>query len=319
MDLESQLGTEYDANMEITPVSSTSPVVEDSADDEGVGEVGAVETQAELTQKDEGEVEDSGIDLDAPQFSYVDDAGNEVQLTGRDIIELIKSRQAAGVAEKGDEPAESGLEEGKAEEQLETQPGDLPFDIVPIDLKKVGSDVVSMLSGENGGEEALGPAIAEFQFQTFVQDPRFAFVLNRAVETILERRESRVKEEESFKQFVGKKVDRQMLQEFQKTNPWAKTEREALLALQLNEIKKELDSLRSSAGEQANKAKLEGEMQAIKNLKAKGTLRAIGGRTVSQSQAKDLVEEIKSKYDITDPQQRSLAMAEAIMRRRGMM
>lgn len=300
MDIETQLGTESDVFDGIVNSIDHPETVADDPEDQRLAES---QTDSQEGGEDEGE----DVDLSQPQFAYTDEDGNEVQLTGQQIIDLLQAQQSP---EAKEEPAkEEPKEEAKTEDEA-------PFEVAPIDLQKVGPDLVAMLSGENGGEEALGPAMAEFQFQTFLQDPRFAQVLDRAVNVILERRDSERHQAESFEKFVGTKAEDARVKEFQKANPWVKSPREALLAMRLEDMKAEVAKVKSGTAADVAKAKSEGEKATIKNLKAKGTLRPIGSK--GSQPAKTGTDDIKSKYDITDPDQRSRAMAEAIMRKRGM-
>ena len=301
MDIESQLGTETDlVGDTLTMVDSGEPEVAQETEGQQEGE-----SQTETT-------DDGGLDLESPQFAYTDEDGNEIQLTGQQIIDLLAEKQKAAEP-KQEEPAK--VEEPKQEAAKEEE---LPFTVDPIDFKRVGPDLVSMLSGENGGEEALGPAMAEFHFQTFLQDPRYAHAINAYVNTVLERREQQTKEVSSFQEFVGTKAEDTQIRDFQKANPWAKTKEMALMGIKLANTQAEIEKMKagnSAAVKQAEQAgKKAGEKETIRNLRAKGTLRAIGQKATQTSQKGD---DLKQKYDITDTDQRSRAMAEFIERMRG--
>jgi hypothetical protein len=299
MDIDNDLGTEFDpAGEGVAVIDRGSPEVSTETEGRNLGE-----SQTTTQEGDE-------LDLSAPQFAYVDENGQEVQLTGQQIIDLLQAQQQPQApkqeeAPKSDEPKPESLEE-------------LPYRVDPIDYAKVGPDLVSMLSGEQGGEEALGPAMAEFQFQTFIQDPRFRHVLDQAVNIIIQNREASTKETTSFQQFVGSKAEESQIKEFQKANPWAKTKEMALLGIKAANMEREIANLKTGNTDAVKKAvqegKLTGEKQTIRNLKAKGTLRSIGNRGATAPQQGD---DLKAKYDITDTDQRSRAMAEAIMRKRG--
>lgn len=303
-DFENQLGTEFDPAGDLNASISDDGDVEVSVETED-------QSLAESQTDDQGSDE---LDLDAPQFAYTDENGNEVQLTGQQIIDLIQASQV-----KAEEPAKDGEAQAAPEEKQEAQPEDLGFEITQIDFKKVGPDLVSMLSGENGGEEALGPAIAEFQFQTFVQDPRIPTVLDKYINKVLDAREQATKEKSSFQEFAGKDTQEADIKAFQKANPWAKSRTEAILGMQLAQTKAEIAKIQSgnteAIKEATQKARKESEKQVIRNLKAKGTLRAIGSKPTGSTTKAD--NDLKTKYDISDPEQRSRAMAEHILRMRG--
>jgi hypothetical protein len=297
MDIDTQLGTEFDPAGENIAVSSSDDVVAQGAEDQELGE-------SQTAGQEAGDEVDLG-----QQFAFTGEDGQEVVLTGQQIVDLLKAQQA--------EPAK---EEAKAEEQppeAKEEAEEPPYQVVPIEFNKVGPDLVSMLEGENGGVEALGPAMAEFQFQTFLQDGRFLHAISQVVEHTIEQRQKAAQETSSFKDFVGE-ADAKEVAAFQKSNPWAKTKELALVGMQLAAQKAENERLKSGNTEALTKAQLEGqkagELQTIKNLKAKGTLRVIGAKTKQSAPQGD---DLKTKYDIRDPEQRTKAMVEAVLRMRG--
>lgn len=313
-DFDTQLATDYDPagdGINVTePEIAAQPEGQDPAESQ-TDETGG-ESQNDIIE-----------DLNAPQFAYTNTNGEEIQLTGQQIIDLLEAKQkAAQQPTQQTQTAPVQQPEIKPDQlvqqpQQQPQDADLGFEINQIDFKKVGPDLAAFLDGENGGVEALGPAIAEFQFQTFMQDPRFGRVFQLLIDKALTAREQQNNESASFKQFIGD-APAGDLASFQASNPWAKSPEIAQMGLKMQALMGELEQLRAGNAQAVADAEARGKdvgaKETINNMRAKGTLRAINSR--SNAIRHPAGDGIKQKYDLTDPNQRSMAMAEGILKMR---
>ena len=237
----------------------------------------------------EGEEED----FLTQKFIYTGPDGQEVELTGQELLDA-RERTAALEAENA---ALKAPKETPAKEP-EKQPDDT-VSVEPVQYDKVGKNFIEMLEDESRHAE-IGPQLSDFQFREFMTNPRYAQVLVSAVESIIERREGSVKSEQGFREFVGAEPSKAEVQAFMQANPFIQTEREAILSMQLAAEK----NRGATAGADKDKAHQEGvkkgQDKALRDLKAKGQLRRVGG-TGSRATA------AKPTFNPKDPNQRLAA------------
>ena len=268
-------------------------------------------------------------DLSDQQFVYTTSEGEEIKGTVTEIAEKL-----AEMSTKGPDDLRTELQALKEKLEQVQKPAEkpaeagLPYEIRQIDLRETGNRLQTMLEGGDpdrgiGGLENLGEELKEFQFQNFAQDNRISDLIYRFVNGILDEREQGSKKSTAFNEFAGAEAQETEIAGFMKDNPWASTKEMAVLGLQLAAQRKEIADLKSGkvkeVQEAAEKGKKAGAEETVKHLKAKGTLRAMGGPggTPRQPGPSGSFGDIKAKYDITDPDQRSRAMAEGVIRMRG--
>lgn len=229
-------------------------------------------------------------DLSGELFAYVLDDGTEIQGTVQDIAEKIAAAKADALAsEKAALEAKvSELERGQKQPGQQEQVQE--FAIPPVEWDKVGDIVETMLQGGDpergiGGIEAIGPALQDMTFRSFVTDPRYAQVLEYAIQSVIEQREGTTKKEQSFKELVGNEPDTAAITAYQKAHPELETRKEVVLALQMENLRREMDDLKTGKVKEVKAAEKKGEAQTIRNLKAKGQLRRLGpaGRSAAKA------------------------------------
>ena len=248
---------DYSIDEQVDPVSEgveglTEPDEMDMASDYADREVG--ESQTESTEEE---------DLSGEKFAYTLDDGTEVQGTIQDIAEKIAAAKADALAsEKAALEAKvSELEKGQKQPGQQEQAQE--FAIPPVEWDKVGDVFETMLQGGDperniGGIEAIGPALQDMTFRSFVTDPRYAQVLEYAIQSVIEQREGATKKEQSFKELVGNEPDITAITAYQKAHPELETRKEVVLALQMETLRREMDNLKTGKGQAVKDAEKEG-------------------------------------------------------------
>ena len=261
--------------------------------------------EAAASPKETAEAEE---DLTEEKFVYTLPGGEEIEGTMAEIVEAVAAKEVeAKVAEK--------LAETKPEEPAKTaaeKPGEVADEaaqIEPVQWDKVGPEFQEIV--EEGKWEGLGPQLQGLINREIVTSPFIAGIMAQFVDRILSDREQGVKEKGSLKEFVGDEPSADEVKAFQAANPWAKTREIALVGLKSARLEKEIADLKAGKATTVKEAKAEGAKETIKNLKAKGTLRRIGG-TGGKSAAK-----VKGEFDLTDPNQRIASAVKRIERMRG--
>ena len=222
------------------------------------------------------------------KFAYKDADGNEVELTGQDLLdaqERAVALEAEVEALKAKPPAEEKPAEAKPAEEVGG------FEAVQWDV--VGDNFQAMLEGEQGGAAAIGPALHDVVLRTIATDPIIADVVGRYIDFRVEQRERGVKAETSFKDFVGAEFPETEVQAFQKENPWARTKEMAVLGLKTARANKEIADLKAGKPAVEKAAAAKAAKETIASLKAKGTLRRVttsGERAAPTTRGKPLTE-----------------------------
>ena len=288
-------------------------------DQEGIGDDDGIElpeaTEAELVAQNAADQVDRGAsqtepeDFLAQEFEYENPDGTKVVLTGE---QLLEAQEKATTLE-----AELAALKAKAEEKPADKPADQPTGemptIEPVDFAGVGENFQAMLEGENGGVAAIGPALHDVMVRTIATDPMIADLIGRYIDFRVGQREQGAKVETSFKAFVGEEISDTDIADFQKSNPWAQTKKEALIGIKAIRAHQQVETLKAGKDEALKTGKKQGEKEALIRAKARGTLRPLTGAKGGHAGATG---DLTKKYDITDQEQRSQAMAEFIKNRR---
>ncbi len=216
--------------------------------------------------------EEEVSDFLTEKFIYTDPQGNEVELTGQELLEA-REREAALKAENEELKARVA-EQPKAPVQPATEaPATEP--IAPVEWDKVGGNLQEMLDDGRAGE--IGPALNDVIHRTFLTSPHIANVLERFVDTILEQRDQGKQAQTKFQEFVGDEIPATEIQAFMASNPWARTEREAAVGIKAARLEKQVADLKAGKTIEVEAAKKVAAKETIKTLKAKGQLRRLGG------------------------------------------
>lgn len=284
-------------------------------DEDGIGNLSEA-TEAELVAQDSADQEQGASqtepdeDFLAQEFEYEAADGTKTVLTGEQLLEAQERADAleAKVKEleaKGTEKPAEAKPAGQMDEDMAA--------IAPVEWDKVGENFASMLEGEDGGHGAIGPALQNVVLRTIATDPFIADVVGRYIDFRVSQREQGSKAETSFKEFVGDDISEADVEAFRKDNPWATTKKEAVLGIKAARVNQEVAALKSGKPKEVEAAKKKGEKEALIRAKARGTLRPLtgqkGGRPGSPVN-------LAKKFDITDTEERSQAMAEFIKNRR---
>jgi hypothetical protein len=221
----------------------------------------AAESQSESAE-DEGE-----------EFEYETPDGKVVRLS---------AEQAEAVQGMLDAEERAATLEAKIKE-LETKPVETPVtqeavqpgEIEPVQWDVVGDNFQAMLEGDQGGVQAIGPALRDVTIRTIATDPVIADIVGRYIDYRVSQREQGVKAETSFKEFVGDEPTEAEIAAFRKDNPWANTKALAAVGVKNARLNQEIAALKAGKPAVEKAAKAKGAEETIKSLKAKGTLRRV--------------------------------------------
>jgi hypothetical protein len=275
-----------------------------------------IATEAELVAQNAVDQENQGVSLTEPdeQFEYETPDGKVVVLDKEQAAAvqhlLDKEEEADRLAAKVAE-LEAKTTEKAPEKAAEAAPEMVAIE--PVEWQKVGENFQAMLEGEMGGVDAIGPALQDVVIRTILTDPYIADQVGRYIDHRVAQREQGAKAETSFKEFVGDEVPDSEVKAFMQANPWAQTKKEALIGIRAIRGSKEADALKVGKEVAHKEGKKQGEKEALLRAKARGTLRPLTGAKGGRPGATG---DLTKKYDITDTDQRSQAMAEFIKARR---
>jgi len=228
------------------------------------------------------------------KFIYTDPQGNEVELTGQELLEA-REREAALKVENEELKARVA-EQPKAPVQ---PPAEVPATepIAPVQWDKVGGNLQEML--EEGRAAEIGPALDDVIHRTFLTSPYIANVLEKFVATILDQRDQGKQAQTKFQEFVGDEIPATEIKAFMAANSWATSEREAAVGIKAARLEKEIADLKAGKTTEVEAAKKVGAKETIQSLKAKGQLRRVGG-----GGAKGTSPGGKPEFNPKDPNQR---------------
>ena len=210
-------------------------------------------------------------DLTDEKFAYTLPDGEEIEGTIAEIAEAVAAKQVeAKVAEK--------LAEAKPEEPAkaaEAPVEDAGEGFVPVTWDTVGPELTEML--EDGRNAEIGPSLQGLITREVATSPVIAQTVAKFVMHLLDQREQGIKQETSFKEYVGDDIPAAEVKTFMTDNPWAKTKEMAVLGIKTARLNKEIAELKAGKPAAEKAAKAKGSEETIKNLKAKGTLRRVSG------------------------------------------
>lgn len=249
---------------------------------------------AQQRSGDDGQGDADESDLSQPMFEYEKD-GQRLTLTGNDLLSLIEQsqgqqQQGQQAQQQGDDPRDTQIRElltrlndletrhaqyGQQSQQQQGQQDPHAASRQPLqeDPATFGRNVAAMLEGENGGIEALGQYMGQGMWTVALEAARH----------VLQERE----QVQSFDQDFGIK---QLLNDPDYQN-FARQPRnynlnavESVLAYKHHKATQEVESLKQQIEQAKKQGVQQGEQQAVRNLKARGTLRSIqpGGSAARQ-------------------------------------
>lgn len=310
---EAELGTEHDDAGEGVMPPDGQETAAPQADQAGV--------ESQTDSGGQGEPEE--IDLSQPMFAYGDQ-----EITGEQIVEALdKMGQFSELETKLAQMEAQMAQTQQQGPQGQQPPGQIEGadGVRPVDWSQTGEFLDRMLQGDEevGGLANIGPALRDANIRQVLTDPDMQSAVFSLVDHYMEQRQTR----ESFtKDFgdIGSALQDGSLAKWKNQNPAYRgaSNTEAFLAMQIQNLNKQLSEVQSGKAQAVKDAETQGkkagEAATVKNLRAKGTLRPLarsaGVRQPGKPQG--LHDDIKAKYDLTDPDQRARAMAEGLERMR---
>lgn len=261
------------------------------------------ETGAEGMQASPGsdgekpDVSEGEISLDTPILAIKGEDGIERQLTGKDIMAELDRLAELTETNKTLEEQNKALGAKKTESQPASQPkGEGSGD---VDYAGMGQRFISMLEGENGGPEALGPALRDMiRYE--------AHKLVGEMNTQQSAADKFYQEFPDYNEALESGKAQSILTENPLYNPL-----EAYLVATIRDLRGQLQG-KVDAGD-VEAAKKAGAKEAQQHLKAKGNIRVLQGGGYRPPGSGDPGD----KYNLKDPDERSKAMLEGLKRMRG--
>jgi hypothetical protein len=253
-------------------------------DDGNYDEHQEVVQEAESLSKG-GKQDSDGDDLSHPMFEYETPDGKVLQVTGQQIVDLLERANA-----QQDDPRDAQIRElterlkifetvkplvdqqaGRPGEQEAQRAGEpTPEQIEKFD-EELGNRIVGMVEGEYGGPKALGGLFRN----------SIAQLVDMEVERKFTERSQREKVQTSFQSDhpdFDQTVRDPAFQKFMDSPRGYKLNAiEGYYAFKTQQLKSEMEALKTGAAKAKEEGVKEGEKQTIKNLKARGTLRSVGG------------------------------------------
>jgi hypothetical protein len=274
---------------------------------DGLSQATAAELAAQEAEDQEGQAEsqEEELDLNQPYFAYTDEKGEELELTGQQILELIESQKAEKPAEEKSAAAEVKPAEAKTGEETP--------EVEPVHWDQVGNNFAELL--ENNPAD-IGPQLKDLNIRMILTDPHIRGAIQHVLREEMGQVETAKTTISKLTEDLGSDVN-QFVQsgeygKFRQANPVyaAATPTEALALSVIMNLKGEIAQLKSGSKKEVEAAKKAGEAATIKQLKARGTLRPLRGSGYRRPSGG------QPKLDPTDPEQRSQGMMNTIVRMR---
>lgn len=221
-------------------------------------------------------------DLSQPMFEYEDVNGKVISLTGQQVLDLIEKQNAAPQQQAASDPLNAriqelqneirAIEQRQQQGQQQSQPGQpSEADIAKYD-EQIGNQIGGMLEGEFGGLPALGKFFRE----------NVAALVEQGIQRALGQQNEQQSVEQAFtRDFPDIKdtlVNDKGFHEFMRSRQgYQLNPIEGAFAYRFQQALKQIEDLKSGADKAKVEGEKAGEQKAIKNLKARGTLRSVGG------------------------------------------
>lgn len=297
----------------------------DQLDESQIADAGTIDkgtAQPEIQQQSQGTEVDYMtsplIEMDGPD-------GKPIQLTGAEILERFEKIQeleerAGKTSALESEKAELArkieeLQNAKPQQAEVAKPADQ--DAVQnwqetiandVDWKTIGLNFTEMIEGEQGGPEAIGPALRAMIIHVASQvvDTKFPMHYGQAKqqEKVVQTFDTKFSD---FKDVTGTRE----YKDFMSTNPFFNPV-EGYLAYKLDRQSNETETIKKTGADAVKaaeeKGKKAGESQTVKQLKAKGNIRLLtGGPGGARPQASR-----QSQVNLSDEESRQAAMIERL-------
>jgi len=294
--IENEVGSEFDAAGEGLRTPDELDLAQDLEDRQ------AVESREESATEDE--------DLSGERFAYTLPDGTEFQGT----VDEIAAKIAEGQGSQELETLRSRVAEleGKGQQQTQ-QPPQEAAGINPVAWEQVGNVFTTMLEGGDperdiGGVEAIGPALQDLNFRSFMTDWRYLDAIERVIDARIASRETAAQERGTLKESLGDMGDAE-LAALQGADPVVKS---TVLNL-IGNLKREIETLKAGKEAAAKDGEKKGAAETVKSLKAKGQLRRISGMPASGKTGSG---QAKRNYDFSSENARIAAGVDIVQRMR---
>lgn len=256
------------------------------------------------SQEDTAVVEEEG-----EEFEYEAPDGTVVKLNAdqaKAVEAMMDAEDRATAVQAEKDQLEAELAELKSKSTEKPAETEQVGQIEPVAWDQVGDNFQSML--EEGRTAEIGPALNDVIHRTIFTSPAVADIISRYVDSLLELREQGKQTQTKFQEFVGSEVPETEVKAFMAANPWAKTRETAILGVQKARLDKQLNDLKAAktteVKEAEKKGKQVGAKETVQSLKAKGTLRRIGGTGRQTSQSSSVAENLRKQFNPKDENQR---------------
>lgn len=284
------------------------------SDDEIGNDVPDGATSQQAQQEDD-------FDPDAPLFEYNAPDGTKAQLAAKDILDLLSGKDQLTQLQKQNaeyqerlkiletvNPLLRGQQQGQQQQaQQQGQPGQISREQEDEYLAGFGNRIAAMLEGEEGGPAALGRFVRD-AFMGLAQEAVRSELSQHTQQNTVEQ--AFLRDYPDFKQTIQE--DKGYQQFMRENRGYEFNPIEGMLAYKLSQAQQQIDALKSGTDKARQEGARQGEQQTIKNLRARGTIRQLGG---AQSASRGVTAG-RGKYDLSDPDQRTQAMVEGLQRLR---
>lgn len=250
---------------------------------------GNYDERQDIVNQETPEKEAAGEDLSQPMFEYESPDGKVQQLTGQQILDLLEAQNQGQPEEQTLAEKVAALEEMiKASKGQPTaqqgQGGDrgTPDQPTPEQIAKydedLGNRIVGMFEGEHGGPAALGQLFRTSiaQMADMIFEEKLASY-HQTQEQTQQQKEVQTKFEKDNADFRDTIASKDFKAFMSANRGYQFNTIEGYYAFKVDQLSKQVEEAKAGVAGAKAQGEKDGEKKVLQNMKARGTLRTVGG------------------------------------------